>query len=120
MRISDGSSDGCSSDLRRHADDDAGAQAQRSGYGPDGQWPQGAELRDAQERLRRPGRPRPQPRYRTSPDRAHGEVRLVLRWTEDVGRRTDPSKLRRAPARYEAHTSALQSLKRISYYVFCL
>src|SRR3546814_1592670 len=138
MRISDWSSDVCSSDLqpaRRHADDDAGAQAQRSGYGPDGQWPQGAELRDAQERLRRPGRPRPQPRYRTAPDRAHGEVRLVLRWTEDVGRRTDPAQLRRAhahragqrhdddppdPLRSEEHTSELQSLMRISYAVFCL
>src|SRR3546814_18433865 len=98
MRISDWSSDVCSSDLqpaRRHADDDAGAQAQRSGYGPDGQWPQGAELRDAQERLRRPGRQRTQPRYRTAPDRAHGEVRLVLRWMEAVRRRTYPAQLRR-------------------------
>src|SRR3546814_813264 len=34
----------------------------------------------------------------TAPDRAHGEVRLVLRWTEDVGRRTDPAQLRRAHA----------------------
>src|SRR3546814_4754086 len=94
----------------------------------------------------------------TAPDRAHGEVRLVLRWTEDVGRRTDPAQLRRAHAhragqrhdddppdplarhverprgrarqlpraqahhrhRSEAHTTELQYLMRISYAVSCL
>src|SRR3546814_9951189 len=112
MRISDWSSDVCSSDLRRRPEPfdlggqqpdverhepDRCAQPHR-GYGllgRDDQPRQGADPVASIDRDARPGEPEP-------------------------AERPDAAALSKRTARSEEHTSELQSLMRISYAVFCL
>src|SRR3546814_3976989 len=97
MRISDWSSDVCSSDLFRRAADETPAAIERQRAQP---------LQDAVG-FRRDG-----------PDDVDiGHV--VAPGLPGIGARADPAQLRRQ-ARSEEHTSELQSLMRISYAVFCL
>src|SRR3546814_10013086 len=94
MRISDWSSDVCSSDL--------------SGRDPEDEGPGGEVRRPARKRASAGavpvgGVPRPVPLQRLPPGRHR------------------PDRARRRPGdRSEEHTSELQSLMRISYAVFCL
>src|SRR3546814_4830383 len=99
MRISDWSSDVCSSDLR------AARRATRSGW----------RRRDGNWRARCGGR---WPRVRTD---GLGAGRGRAASQEGLGQAVRPAVLdRRFRARSEEHTSELQSLMRISYAVFCL
>src|SRR3546814_2561650 len=106
MRISDWSSDVCSSDLRHGilavqslpADDGAGERRLRTAAGARGE--QGGSSR-AGRRAARQGRPR-----RPRPSLPFGTLRR--------------SAAARGNCRSEEHTSELQSLMRISYAVFCL
>src|SRR3546814_6546406 len=102
MRISDWSSDVCSSDLRRplphRQDAETGAQAGRL-------------------RHHRPGRPHPAARARPCGDAA--VLRAQARRRRLTGGRSHFIRLQKK-ARSEEHTSELQSLMRISYAVFCL
>src|SRR3546814_5292981 len=104
MRISDWSSDVCSSDLRRGREPyaQAGARGGRLGSGQARGAGRGAVA------LSRHGR-------NAARDRDSGERRLqadgLLRRRSDRGE---------AAGRSEEHTSELQSLMRISYAVFCL
>src|SRR3546814_9639206 len=107
MRISDWSSDVCSSDLQAPEGDCAGLDHARRG--DERAWPRSADLavagplharrfdRSRDAAGRRPG---------VRPDPVRGQSRLYAG----------------APYRYrsEEHTSELQSLMRISYAVFCL
>src|SRR3546814_10361252 len=113
MRISDWSSDVCSSDLRCVARV-GGADELRplcaAGRGP------GAVVRHAAARTRAVRRDRVLDRGDLGAWRAglYGRGDLAL---DGVGRRfSNPS----LPLRSEEHTSELQSLMRISYAVFCL
>src|SRR3546814_7784390 len=113
MRISDWSSDVCSSDLRcRHATADA-RRARRS--------PQGdiVRLSGRKSRLRDRIRQAPIGRGGGAGGSAygavfHGSSRLNDRRARHAIRRISAS------SRSEEHTSELQSLMRISYAVFCL
>src|SRR3546814_9378665 len=107
MRISDWSSDVCSSDLRRHrffrARDDA-----RAAFHP--VWrPQIAERDDC--------------RRKECADAPRDRARQHARYFGNLAR-ADRARRRRSEAagarRSEEHTSELQSLMRISYAVFCL
>src|SRR3546814_1035981 len=90
MRISDWSSDVCSSDLRRQSDDDAASQPRMAG-----------DAGAASARLRRFRLFGARSRSRALRRRGGGEPYAAVR-------------------RSEEHTSELQSLMRISYDVFCL
>src|SRR3546814_6645752 len=129
MRISDWSSDVCSSDLRSALSRRAAraARQHRAGDGP-GLRPGTARARAAPGRagdavLRRRQRRR-QDRARDRRRRAHGAGAGAVR-----GRRPRPphaaarrqrGEPRRAAVRSEEQTSELQSLLRISYAVYCL
>src|SRR3546814_3718933 len=118
MRISDWSSDVCSSDLR--PDDDRVPAAN----GPDSPDSCARAIRAERGDRRRSGlrrgrgthaaprRPAGGPSRKEAGDRRHrsaaGEIRGLARWRL------------RSPKRSEEHTSELQSLMRISYAVFCL
>src|SRR3546814_5753069 len=95
MRISDGSSDVCSSDLRRWHDSPLGLQALP--MGPTTSPPPPT----------RPATRHPSPRDRASAPRCSASASVRA-----SGSRASP--------RSEEHTSELQSLMRISYAVFCL
>src|SRR3546814_8946996 len=106
MRISDWSSDVCSSDLPR-----AGADQQ-----PD---PIASEPGDhAAEHGEKPSAPR---LFVARPDHRGASAH---RWADDPGRRhrlrSQRHRHRVPAARSEEHTSELQSLMRTSYAVFCL
>src|SRR3546814_2090729 len=109
MRISDWSSDVCSSDLS-HADDEASQLfAQIRGR---------TQLLSAAYRLQRLALERGKPdaeRERGYQQRDEPRIKAAL---EQATRRFDP-KVEKA-LRSEEHTSELQSLMRISYAVFCL
>src|SRR3546814_2412591 len=111
MRISDWSSDVCSSDLLSHriGDEqaaDIGAVSQPDFSGPQRLWRSGRR-----PRVFRQGRGRPQtPRNGLSRHIAEGTIQLP------PGKAHGP----RAGARSEEQTSELQSLMRNSYAVFCL
>src|SRR3546814_2556622 len=113
MRISDWSSDVCSSDLTRIRDEHCrrGARDRRRGDGAAG-LRAAAELDD-----RRVARVRVRARDRaTNADRGAGDRRDGL-WP-DPAQPVEQAVLR--CVRSEEHTSELQSLMRISYAVFCL
>src|SRR3546814_8775895 len=102
MRISDGSSDVCSSDLRLHgparALRDRGAVAvSRAGFIFDRNE---ARIDEALER-------RAFPELDREPEPAPAAMRAAWNWLDTL-------------YRSEEHTSELQSLMRISYAVFCL
>src|SRR3546814_1211402 len=115
MRISDWSSDVCSSDLRRPRSRPARHRARRPAGG--GSSPAGGVADPAFWILPRPPPPRPY-------NRAANQQR---RQSSRPDQREDPSvdKERfelglKQRKRSEEHTSELQSLMRISYAVFCL
>src|SRR3546814_4969895 len=117
MRISDWSSDVCSSDLRRwsKADPRLYRRAHRRRPHPPaarfpyaGRGPAGGETSAAGDRGRRAGR-----LCRGRHDRRLGARPILYQ----PARHRDVAALR---ARSEEHTSELQSLMRISYAVFCL
>src|SRR3546814_4460839 len=100
MRISDWSSDVCSSDLAGHAAEERRTAADRDRHRPQ---------RAAQPLAgRRRGRGRRGGEERRRPVRRAGEGQAL----PAAGAADDP--------RSEEHTSELQSLMRISYAVFCL
>src|SRR3546814_3888077 len=99
MRISDWSSDVCSSDLRQHR-----RRAQLAHGAPRRAEPaEGAAPLLSGHRLGRVGTAAAVARHR------RGRLRA-----------TDERRAARRPGRSEEHTSELQSLMRISYAVFCL
>src|SRR3546814_2895306 len=124
MRISDWSSDVCSSDLRRtqlvaHVGEEP-ALGLVGRLGRFGRADQRLEQRTQVERHR--DQPRQQPP-------AEPRVGLPVRRVEDDGQMRDDRKADRGveepraiaqAVRSEEHTSELQSLMRISYAVFCL
>src|SRR3546814_4222642 len=101
MRISDWSSDVCSSDLVASP-----AEADRSG-GP------GARAEGGDD-PHRPGARRRAGKRSVAPVQAGAG-----QWRRQA-RRNPPAPRAQVPARSEEHTSELQSLMRISYAVFCL
>src|SRR3546814_3145846 len=117
MRISDWSSDVCSSDLDA-ADGDAGGEDRQ----PDRQSPAAYFLQRVGQRGERHGVPHGAPLLeaegRTQAHDLHQPLER-LSWLDRRGglaRRHEGD----ARARSEEHTSELQSLMRISYAVFCL
>src|SRR3546814_9623811 len=119
MRISDWSSDVCSSDLLAEAPDQPGGK--RIGERPvrrDREQRGSGAISHARSRLRSPESPRGR-RYRTTTPDGRGRTRAPPR---SRGPRTDWSKTapRAHRPRSEEHTSELPSLMRISYAVFCL
>src|SRR3546814_5241093 len=104
MRISDWSSDVCSSDLGKHhaphGRDQAGHQVSVASIGT------GAEVRPATARANGPE----VPGNAIAVARSCAGAWVSPGWPGSPGRR----------ARSEEHTSELQSLMRISYAVFCL
>src|SRR3546814_2948344 len=124
MRISDWSSDVCSSDLR---------VGERRGTPARHRLLRGS--REARARAPRPGRSRPHPRaHRVDAHRGEPRRPRLHRRPARSGRATGDRRLRnrllvavvpealpgRHRERSEEHTSELQSLMRISYAVFCL
>src|SRR3546814_5330778 len=102
MRISDWSSDVCSSDLR--AGEEGGGQRQHRQAARCGKAAVGSRIVRHRELVQ------------------WGRTCGALRRREE-GRRAGPGALgasARSPRRSEEHTSELQSLMRISYAVFCL
>src|SRR3546814_6344848 len=106
MRISDWSSDVCSSDLHLAIDHDEGQPEQEPGRTP------GEGLR---ELLPDVALPRPGLRLAVHPDADREENRRREQCAEAFRQFAA-----RAAHRSEEHTSELQSLMRISYSVFCL
>src|SRR3546814_7661157 len=109
MRISDWSSDVCSSDLDGSA---FGQEAARRDHGRQslpGRYPAARRFLSA-----RPARPR---QHRRRNDSAGADQRGI-RQDEEGRRRAVGDRVQ--PVRSEEHTSELQSLMRISYAVFCL
>src|SRR3546814_9515615 len=110
MRISDWSSDVCSSDLRRPRPLDDGAARVRRG--PLSRWggPRSSALLDVWERSRQ------------SAHAASSTCISACGRAPQSSRLTRPAtnSLRPLAVRSEEHTSELQSLMRISYAVFCL
>src|SRR3546814_7073320 len=102
MRISDWSSDVCSSDLPRYRG--TGARARRGGGGRAARFPQ-----------RRQDGGVPVTIETVSQNKAHDGVQGVYRH-RSTATGTDMT----FAVRSEEHTSELQSLMRISYAVFCL
>src|SRR3546814_10254275 len=124
MRISDWSSDVCSSDLVRiggimHRQHDAGDDLDRQrNAGEDAEIPEVIEV--TRHRIARADRVVDEPRKRQPlVDPAHDRVfRLILVCPGKAHLTTPP--LRSYRTRSEEHTSELQSLMRISYAVFGL
>src|SRR3546814_8665770 len=132
MRISDWSSDVCSSDLQPHArrhqpgaadaEDASGAAASHDRGAGSGEGPPGDPgdrradhrpgLQHCPSHLSVKGFRGPFERLRV---RSGGDARALAK---RAGRH--PPHARRSAARSEEHTSELQSLMRISYAVFCL
>src|SRR3546814_4735659 len=108
MRISDWSSYGCSSDLKRGSAASPTDCTQRSAAS----W---RSKPDGDERTI--GRRRPAARARRTPHADVGDQRHPAR-RRDAG--TAHHLHGHRPPRSEEHTSELQSLMRISYAVFCL
>src|SRR3546814_4697563 len=112
MRISDWSSDVCSSDLRRRRGRATGCGRGRAGAFP---APRRASRQarlasDSSDRLRPWREVRPRPRHGAGRARTGISSRRPNRGRATASRRE----------RSEEHTSELQSLMRISYAVFCL
>src|SRR3546814_8493925 len=111
MRISDWSSDVCSSDLsdgdseKRAIGVDAGDEIPRRAL-----WPENGVRRESQARL---WRARPFARH------PHGQCRRVSQGVDRCTGLCAPLG-QMGTGRSEEHTSELQSLMRISYAVFCL
>src|SRR3546814_4326194 len=130
MRISDWSSDVCSSDLERVALVEAYAKAQgmwRDSNTPDPVFTDSLELDLASVEPSLAGPKRPQDRVPLSGVAASAEKALVDMGSgsstpaEGCGYSIDPAHVVIAAiTRSEEHTSELQSLMRISYAVFCL
>src|SRR3546814_6062154 len=114
MRISDWSSDVCSSDLVDHQHLAEGGKGGRA-----------AEVREIVDD-RVPDRPRAAEGNREVQDEIEHRVRERLVPVTGSSKRRSPrsiwhpSSCREGTARSEEHTSELQSLMRISYAVFCL
>src|SRR3546814_7125526 len=107
MRISDWSSDVCSSDLDGHRPPDR-PFARRGGATRHRRW-----------RHRRPRAPYEPARRRTQAASRRGAGSRTDR-DAAVAARDSPDQGERIAGRSEEHTSELQSLMRISYAVFCL
>src|SRR3546814_7934070 len=105
MRISDWSSDVCSSDLKAISAQSAGSSARTDARRPIVRAHQAWDFRNRERQSFSDSRRANRHRYRQSPD--HGQKCEL--------RRARPS-----CHRSEEHTSELQSLMRISYAVFCL
>src|SRR3546814_4106561 len=106
MRISDWSSDVCSSDLPKYFSNEKTRRAEES-------YVRGHRRRSRHRRVRFQPRAAPQSGARNAVPRRDDQLRrppAIVRT-----RRADPGR-----ARSEEHTSELQSLMRISYAVFCL
>src|SRR3546814_4549477 len=101
MRISDWSSDVCSSDLVGQPRSRAGGHAYA-------------------RRLRPPQQPARQHRQRDADERLSLRLAQALAQRAPVDARVDQHRHRAGLERSEEHTSELQSLMRISYAVFCL
>src|SRR3546814_4791732 len=116
MRISDWSSDVCSSDLSRIASH-AGSRSSR--------FASTASSSRARKRRRRVRKPRSWARKKSTASRLAPAPFLPEMRSSPRARTSSHSAVRRlarctAPLRSEEHTSELQSLMRISYAVFCL
>src|SRR3546814_2131640 len=117
MRISDWSSDVCSSDLSHEAL--RGLAAPFGACGRTGPMRQGAaDRRDGAQILVRPDRPQPRPGRRIARRRARANP--APRSGSLAGAARRPRISGQCHLRSEEHTSELQSLMRISYAVFCL
>src|SRR3546814_10830840 len=120
MRISDWSSDVCSSDLNRQADARPVRQegceegACQEDGGEEGAGEEGREEKDVDEEDRRK---KGNEKDGGEEDYHRGRRRPVL---TNHRVRTQSSRKAGLPSRSEEHTSELQSLMRISYAVFCL
>src|SRR3546814_2610558 len=113
MRISDWSSDVCSSDLPRRAH-----QQSRPRGAPGGAEPPRRLARRRDRRQPRPRTARGNGRDRRADrPRRHALWRRLERLSRAQANRTGGDRSR---TRSEEHTSELQSLMRISYAVFCL
>src|SRR3546814_3801458 len=120
MRISDWSSDVCSSDLHHQSGDDEGAIGNVADLGHPA-----ADRRAEDDEIERGGDHRHQQAGPEGAAKARHFERIDGADTANVrdhaarsspfGSRTNPTKIRS-----EEHTSELQSLMRISYAVFCL
>src|SRR3546814_6085326 len=121
MRISDWSSDVCSSDLKAHGNS-FGARRPSAGDREDGRSP-GSELLPAlafpacgpvasRERGRSP--------YSRGGGTGLSPASRFTSWRGTVDRRMTATRGKGDRPRSEEHTSELQSLMRISYAVFCL
>src|SRR3546814_1685206 len=120
MRISDWSSDVCSSDLRGAGVQDLRSEACAGGLTPRRRGAGGEDMLGAMQdfELR-------VPRLLDHAAREHAHREIVTRWADGresrpdwAGVASDARKL--AQARSEEHTSELQSLMRISSAVLCL
>src|SRR3546814_2358837 len=107
MRISDWSSDVCSSDLQPHA---GGAGTFAHAPAADPRRAQATPVRTRDGRHRPAGTPDPPRLHHPGGATARALVSLTLEATPETTARN----------RSEEHTSELQSLMRISYAVFCL
>src|SRR3546814_9152473 len=128
MRISDWSSDVCSSDLRHgetvyRCDVSLPVRLQARGR----RWPEGRRQRHGKITHRRKGRrlapgERAADRRIALADTLHGEPEIAVLGVEEARqqRPRDGVLGQGAEARSEEHTSALQSLMRRSYAVICL
>src|SRR3546814_2864996 len=126
MRISDWSSDVCSSDLERLARRGVERQRQRNQQPLDGDVAVASLLRDLLGGIENTHRivvePRRllRPRSRHRRDFGEREIGLARRLARVAARRLDQPGGHALLVRSEEHTSELQSLMRISYAVFCL
>src|SRR3546814_10807588 len=109
MRISDWSSDVCSSDLNRVDDPRRGEHDHHANY-------------DRDEHLHRRAAEEPQKANDDDRDDRQRAEQAVAQQAENVVGQAFKVCLRKSRLRYrsEEHTSELQSLMRISYAVFCL
>src|SRR3546814_10551962 len=125
MRISDWSSDVCSSDLQRPAPVERVWPAGQRHVEQDARHHQAGHEPEDGERSPQPGaaehyrRQIPRPVMEDRPAALHRLYDLVRQDQQDQESRIGPHP-RRKLARSEEHTSELQSLMRISYAVFCL
>src|SRR3546814_2202759 len=108
MRISDWSSDVCSSDLLARGDRHRERAQRRADEG---------QRRNGRARGKRKG---DELRAIADPEREQGEQPRRKRAQPRIGQGIGRLRLEQRRARSEEHTSELQSLMRISYAVFCL
>src|SRR3546814_4537931 len=121
LRISDWSSDVCSSDLARHGLLDHADGARTARPGPRGG--PGRAVRQRDDPAAHDRHPHRQPALRRGrPDHRAAGLRQHRRPVEvpDARRGDRMSHLDALPPRSEEHTSELQTLMRIPYAVFCL